>query len=83
MISVVFLASIRERLACQQLPFEMSAAQFSVAELTECLAQRGDLWREVLMDDRVLVAVNQQMSRVDSIIHDGDEVAFFPPVTGG
>ena len=31
----------------------------------------------------VLVAVNQQHSDFDATVEEGDEVAFFPPVTGG
>ena len=83
MIKVVFLASVRERLNCTEMPFDTGRAEISVTELVELLALRGELWRQVLLDDRVLVAVNQQMSRADVLIRDGDEVAFFPPVTGG
>ncbi len=83
MITVVFLASIRERLACERLPLDLEQPSLTVTELTERLASRSDHWRQVLLDDKVLVAVNQQMSRGDALVHDGDEVAFFPPVTGG
>ena len=83
MIKVVFLASIRERLGCDELQLESSAAPLNVADLAEQLAERGDIWRQTLLDDKVLVAVNQQMSRPQASVADGDEVAFFPPVTGG
>ncbi len=83
MIQVVFLASIRERLGCDQQAFELPCPQLTVAELTELLSRQGDLWQQVLQGGKVLVAVNQQMSRTDALVQDGDEVAFFPPVTGG
>ncbi|MFT6914149.1 MAG: molybdopterin synthase sulfur carrier subunit [Motiliproteus sp.] len=83
MIELVFLASIRERLGCGRLSFDLGQVSMTVAELSGCLALRGDLWRQVLLDDRVLVAVNQQLCQADSIVQAGDEVAYLPPVTGG
>ncbi|TVP89810.1 MAG: molybdopterin converting factor subunit 1 [Thioalkalivibrio sp.] len=45
----------------------------------------GDLWRHLHGDPpvRLMVAVNQAHARLDTPVTDGDEVAFFPPVTGG
>ncbi len=83
MIELVFLASIRERLECEQQSFELPQLQLSVTELIEALSQQGDQWRQTLQGDKVLVAINQQMSKFDALVRDGDEVAFFPPVTGG
>ena len=83
MIKLVFLASIRERLGCDQREFELPEAPLSVAALVELLAAEGASWQQALQDDKVLVAINQQMSRADALVNDGDEVAFFPPVTGG
>ena len=46
-----------------------------------------DIWDQVsqahAMPDNLLVAVNQEYAGFDSMVNDGDEVAFFPPVTGG
>ncbi len=47
----------------------------------------GDVWRQVSGEDElpahVLAAVNLDYARADTAVADGDEVAFFPPVTGG
>ena len=46
-------------------------------------AQHGARWREVLEEDNMIRAVNQVVVQGDCALADGDEVAFFPPVTGG
>ncbi len=52
--------------------------------LRELLRSRGGAWAEELADGRpVRAAVNQDMARGETPISDGDEIAFFPPVTGG
>jgi molybdopterin converting factor small subunit len=38
---------------------------------------------ELIREKKVLISVNQEMASVDTIIHDGDEVAFLPPFSGG
>lgn len=83
MIQLVFLASIRERLDCEQQSFELPQQSLSVVDLIELLSAQGDAWQQALQGDKVLVAINQQMSKPTALVHDGDEVAFFPPVTGG
>jgi molybdopterin synthase sulfur carrier subunit len=47
------------------------------------LTERGDKWQLALESGKLLVAVNQTICHLDTEIKDGDEVAFFPPVTGG
>jgi len=47
------------------------------------LAARGGDWEKLLTTKNLRFAVNQDMARADTPVHDGDEVAFFPPVTGG
>lgn len=43
----------------------------------------GPAWQQVLMDGKLVQAVNQQVVRQDKVLKVNDEVAFFPPVTGG
>ena len=83
MIKVVLFASLREDLGISEV--EVAPTDIcSVADLIEALSQRfGQVWRETLMADNVLVAINQNMVRNEISVVDGDEVAFFPPVTGG
>jgi molybdopterin synthase sulfur carrier subunit len=83
LIKVVLFASLREDLGVSEV--EVTPAGIgSVADLIEGLSQRfGEIWRETLMAENVLVAINQNMVKNEISVSDGDEVAFFPPVTGG
>lgn len=54
-----------------------------VADLISALRQQHPLTTHFLADNNLLIAVNQEMATVQSLIKSGDEVAFFPPVTGG
>jgi len=82
MIELRYFASLRERLGRDQERVAVGAA--TVAELRVRLRERGGVWAEALADDQpLLCAVNQALARPETPISDGDEVAFFPPVTGG
>lgn len=82
MIQVLFFAQVRELLGTAKLDF--SAEGITTAEsLRLALAAQDDKWAKVMASDKLLVAVNQTISHWDTLVADGDEVAFFPPVTGG
>jgi molybdopterin synthase sulfur carrier subunit len=81
MIKVLFFAQVRELTETDELQLE---ATFQTAEaLRQHLAARGGKWELALQSGKLLVAINQTLMPLDSPIYDGDEVAFFPPVTGG
>jgi molybdopterin synthase sulfur carrier subunit len=83
-IRVLYFASLRERLRTTEETLTLQPEVRDVAALREHLARRGGDWAEALAADRsVLCAVNQAVARPGQRITDGDEVAFFPPVTGG
>ena len=81
MIHVKFFASLRERLGLASVNFDYSG-QKTVADLLGELLKKGDQWL-LLKETDVLVAVNQTLCDKSARINDGEEVAFFPPVTGG
>jgi molybdopterin synthase sulfur carrier subunit len=86
MIKVLLFAQLREKLDCSQLDVPLktaSNAPFTVADLKAQLASKGEAWQSLFTDPQVLAAVNQVMCDNDTALVSGDEVAFFPPVTGG
>lgn len=82
MIKVLFFASLRERLGFEQIDIPADNIQ-SVTDVYEQLIARGDQWRAALETPTPLMAVNQEMAFAQTAVNDGDEVAFYPPVTGG
>ena len=83
-IRLLFFASLRERLGTGGEELEVPSNVKTVGALREHLRERGGAWSEVFAPSRnVRAAVNQDMVQAAAAIKAGDEVAFFPPVTGG
>ncbi len=83
MITVLFFADYRERLGCERLELKDDEAPENLSQLCEQLCKKGEQWRAVLANKRSLTAVNHILQNKDARLFSGDEVAFFPPVTGG
>ena len=83
-LSVLYFARLREALGVAQEDIAPNPTLSTVAELLEHLRGRGGAWQEALASARLFrVAVNQEMADLATPVKDGDEVALFPPVTGG
>ena len=83
MLKVRFFARLREQLACEVLELPCEPGLNTVAALRSALAARGPEWKHALEDQNLLMAVNQSLAEPATPLSAGDEVAFFPPVTGG
>lgn len=81
MIEILFFAQIRELIGTAQL--KLPADYPTVESLRSALSQRGSQWALALEKGRLLTAVNQRVTDLSHPLYAGDEVAFFPPVTGG
>jgi len=83
-LRVLYFAALRERVGRAEEALEAPDGIASVAQLRDWLAQRGEPWHEAFAETRrVRAAVDQTMVDDRHALHDGAEVAFFPPVTGG
>jgi len=83
-LQLVYFARVREQLGLDSETLQCPIAVTRVEELIDYLvSERGERWQSVLKAPNLLVAVNQEMVGVSTSLADGDEVAFFPPVTGG
>lgn len=77
-ITVKYFASLREMLGRSQEQLDIDNQTITVAALWQQVSgQRQGL------PEKVLAAVNMEYVQADALVHPGDEVAFFPPVTGG
>jgi molybdopterin synthase sulfur carrier subunit len=81
-VKVLYFAGLREQLGTAGEDLDVSPT--TVAGLRAQLMSRGGAWQSALAQGKALrVAVNQEMAQPTTQVKPGDEIAFFPPVTGG
>jgi molybdopterin synthase sulfur carrier subunit len=83
-VKILYFASLREKLGKDAEEIELPAGVATVAALRSQLRGRGGVYEKAFSEKILLrIAVNQDMVQPTAAIKAGDEVAFFPPVTGG
>jgi molybdopterin synthase sulfur carrier subunit len=83
-VKVLYFASLREKIGTPAEEIELPAGVASVAGLRDHLRARGGNYEHAFSEKSLLrSAVNQDMAPPTAAVKAGDEVAFFPPVTGG
>ena len=83
MLNILYFASLRERVGLASEVITLPATA-TVGGLIDVLRARGGDWFDVLATNKSWrVAVNQEISDMESPLKAGDEIAIFPPVTGG
>lgn len=80
MITVLFFARLREELGQSEMQLAFTG---SVAELKQQLIEQGGAAWSALAGENIVCAINQAVAKDHFPIAAGDEVAFYPPVTGG
>ena len=82
-VKVLYFASLREALGRSGEELELPDDVTTVGALRAYLTGRGEGWQALATGRNVRAALNQCMVGADAAVSAGDEVAFFPPVTGG
>jgi sulfur-carrier protein len=83
-VKVLYFASVREKVGKDAEELDLPAEVATVAALCSHLRDRGANYKNAFSEKTLLrAAVNQDMAQPSAAIKAGDEVAFFPPVTGG
>jgi molybdopterin synthase sulfur carrier subunit len=77
-ITVKYFASLRELIGRSEENLELDTKAITVADVWEQVAGS-----DTTLPDNILSAINMEYVKLDAQVKDGDEVAFFPPVTGG
>ena len=84
MITLLYFARLRETFGMASEKLSLPADVATLEGVRTLLAERGGVWAHELAAGRAFrAAVNQDIAGADTPVQSGDEVAFFPPVTGG
>ena len=82
MLKILFFAQLKETLDCGEVELPLGKMT-TVADVIDHLSSKNPTWAKALSAKRLMMAVNQDLVSASFNVKDGDEVAFFPPVTGG
>lgn len=88
MIKVLFFASLKEQLNCSSIDLSINSltdndTTLNVKKVLHEIVNLHPNWQKHLQNSTLLFAVNQTMANENTVVKQGDEIAIFPPVTGG
>ena len=84
MVTLLYFASLRESVGVSREQINLPSTNATVSAVIDELRRRDARWTEAFAPEKSWrVAVNQQMANAATPVRPGDEIAFFPPVTGG
>jgi molybdopterin converting factor subunit 1 len=83
-MKVLYFAWLRDRVGLSEEVVDPPSEVTTVGDLIAWLAQRSPGHGEAFADPNIVrCAINQDYAKADVVFHRDDEIAFFPPVTGG
>ena len=81
-VQILYFAGLADKLRTSNESLEIPSS-FTLGQLKEKLSTRGEDWAANINAKTTRSALNQNLSNDDATLNNGDEIAFFPPVTGG
>lgn len=82
MVTLKYFASLKSIAGKEEERLDLGN-ETTVQKLSETLAKTTPQLGEMIQGKKIIVSVNQDVANLDTVIHDGDEVAFLPPFSGG
>ena len=82
MIKVKYFASLKAIAEKEEEQIEVQSS-ISMDQLSDIISKTSPKMADIIRDNKIMVSVNQEMVDANTVIHDGDEVAFLPPFSGG
>ena len=82
MITVKYFASLKAIAEKEEEQIEVQSS-ISIDQLSDIISKTSPKMADIIRDNKIMISVNQEMADADTVIHDGDEVAFLPPFSGG
>jgi molybdopterin synthase sulfur carrier subunit len=83
MILVSYFARYRDQLGVGGEKIALDGSLRTIEDVRLHLCARGPIWQQVLGENSLMCALNHELCTPGTVIEDFDEIAFFPPVTGG
>ncbi|MGU3400262.1 molybdopterin converting factor subunit 1 [Brucellaceae bacterium D45D] len=83
-VKIVYFAWVREKIGKDEESITLASSSMTVGALITHLKNLGEEYALAFEHDTVIrAAINQEHAELDELVKDGDEVALFPPMTGG
>jgi molybdopterin converting factor subunit 1 len=82
MITIKYFASLRAIAEKEDDSLDIENP-ITIDQLSDIISKTAPKMGAIIREKKVMISVNQEMASADTIIHDGDEVAFLPPFSGG
>ena len=82
MITIKYFASLKSIAEKEEDSLDIESP-ISIDQLSDIISKTAPKMGAVIREKKVMISVNQEMASADTIIRDGDEVAFLPPFSGG